>query len=310
MHLRERRIAQIVRDFFEAYALSDLIGVQLRSGELDFARVQRFVGESEESALYRLKEECHALFRHDVAGDGPRPELQAEELFDLAVGGLFHEAMRFREGYYLTTSYGPRLDRMLGEVTVPSPLATAFHRVFEAGHRRMLASHAETQELLRETREQLRILLRQAPHGGVLARTLVEQRARTEEVFQSELPVLLDELFGSAAVAYRLAIESLVEHGHYAQAASLLERDDVRASGEWAGAEHFARAMDRHDSGAMEEALELLAEWEASGAPGGTTWAERGCRVLDSIGSEAECGSSLRGRARALAEKIRSGSRS
>jgi hypothetical protein len=310
MKLRERRVAQIVRDFFEAYTLSDRIGVHLRAGDLDFARVQRFVGESEESTLYRLKEECHALFRHDVEAAGPQPELQAEELFDLAVGGLFHEAMRFREGYYLTTAYGPRLGRMMDEVSAPAALATAFRRVFEAGHRRMLESHAETQDLLRETRAQLRILLRQVPHGGILARTLVEHRARTEEVFGSDLPTLLDDVFGSAAEAYRLAIESLVEHGHYAQAAALLERDDAREYAGWVGAEHFVGAMERFYAGAAQQALDLLAVWVAAGTPGPAAWPERACEVLDSIESEDGCGSPPRERIRALAQKISSGSRS
>ena len=34
MELRERRVAQIVRDFFEAYMLSDRIGEHLRAGDL------------------------------------------------------------------------------------------------------------------------------------------------------------------------------------------------------------------------------------------------------------------------------------
>jgi hypothetical protein len=311
MELRERRVAQIVRDFFEAYMLSDRVGAHLRAGDLDFARVKKFVGESEESALYRLKEECHALFRHDVDAGGPRLELQAEEFFDLAVGGLFHEAMRFREGYYLATMYGPRLDRMMEEGTASGALATAFLRVVEAGRRRMLDSHAETQSLFRETREQLRILLRQAPPGGILARCLVEHRARTEEVFGTELPTLLDELFGSAAVAYGLAVESLVEHGHYAQAGALLERDDVRTAGDWGGAERFTRAMDRYYAGNAEEALELFADWVARGAPGAAAWPARARRVVESIASASgDCSTRLRERAEALAEELRSGSRS
>ncbi len=65
MDHRERRVAQIVRDFLEAYQLSAEIHEALAQGGLDFARVARLVGDSEESALYRLKEECHALFRLD-----------------------------------------------------------------------------------------------------------------------------------------------------------------------------------------------------------------------------------------------------
>jgi hypothetical protein len=310
MELRERRVGQIVRDFFEAYLVSSRIGAHLRAGDLDFVRVKRFVSESEESALYRLKEECHALFRHDVDAGGPRQELQAEELFDLAVGGLFHEAMRFRESFYLTTIYGPRLDRMMEEGSASGTLATAFRRVFEAGHRRMLDSHEETQELLRQTREQLRILLRQVPPGGVLARCLVEHRERTEEVFETALPTLLDELFGSAAAAYELAVESLVEHGHYSHAAALLEREDVRKCQDSPGADSFARAMDCYYAGRAEAALELFADWAANGSPGATAWSERARRVLGSIASASGGSTRLRERAEALADELSSDCRS
>jgi hypothetical protein len=311
MELRERRVAQIVRDFFEAYMLSDRIGEHLRAGDLDFTQVKRFVGEDEESALYRLKEGCHALFRQDVDAGGPRQELQAEEFFDLAVGGLFHEAMRFREGYYLTTTYGPRLDRMMEEGTASGTLAAAFRRVFEAGHRRMVDSHEETQALLRETREQLRILLRQAPPGGLLARCLVEQRSHTELVFGTELPTLLAEMFGSAAGAYELAVESLVDHGHYSHAAALLEREDVRSCRDWPGAGSFVQAMDDYYAGRAEESLEQFADWVAHGFPGVAGWTERARRVLGAIASESGgCRTRLRKRAEDLAEELSSGSRS
>ena len=148
MDHRERRVAQIVRDFLEAYQLSAEIHEALAQGGLDFARVARLVGDSEESALYRLKEECHALFRLD--GERSSLELDADELFDLEVAALFHEGMKFRESYYLTTTYGPRLERMMAEGSATGPLAGAFLRLFEAGRRRMRESGSEVASLFRE----------------------------------------------------------------------------------------------------------------------------------------------------------------
>jgi hypothetical protein len=310
MELRERRVALIVRDFCEAYTTSERIGTHLRAGDLDFARVERLVGESEQSTLYRLKEECHALFRVDAHAGESQSELHAEELFDLAVGALFHEAMRFRESYYMTTAYGPRLDRMLAEGKAAGPLVAGFQRLFEAGHRRMLESHVETRALLRETREQLRILLRQASRGGVLARSLVEHRARTEQVFEVPLPELLGEVFGSAEIGYRLAVESLVQHGHYAQASALLDRDDVCAGRGWEGAKAYVEGLDRYYGGEPAEAAERLGRWLESGAPGSESWAERARCVLERIASAANGDTRLRDRAATLADRLRTEYRS
>ena len=169
---RERRVAQILRDLMEAYELSAQVGASLRAGDLDFGPVRRLVGESEDSALYRLKEECHALFR--LSRQGSETELNAEELFDLAVGALFHEAMKFREGFYLTTTYGPRLERLMQKESARGPLVEAFSNVIDAGRQRMFESEVEMAELFDETRDQLVILLQQQPRSGAVARCLVE----------------------------------------------------------------------------------------------------------------------------------------
>lgn len=281
MELRERRVAQIVRDFLEAYTLSELVGQRLRAGSLDFATVHRLVNdEDEESTLLRLKEECHALFRFDE--NRTPTELQAEELFDLAVGALFHEAMKFREGFYVTTSYGPRLQRIVEE-GAPSTLLAAFRRVFEAGRRRMLEAQSEVQNLFRETRDQLRILLRQLPRSGAVARSLLDDAACTERVFDTPLDELLDDLYDSATDAYRLAIESLVEGGHYAEATALLERGDASGNGYCAGKSRFARGMARYYEGDFASALEELALWIEAGAFESPLWRERAARVLRAI---------------------------
>ena len=190
----------------------------------------RLVGDAEDSALFRLKEECHALFRLDDAR--PRTEVQAEELFDLAVGALFHETMKFREGFYLTDTLRPAAaahdGRGLGyRVRSPTPSGACS----KAGSRRMLESEAEAEQLFRETRDQLLIVLRQLAASGAVARSLVEDAPRAEQVFGMPLARLLADIYGSAARGYQLAIDSLIENGHYAEAAAVLEHPDARAAG-------------------------------------------------------------------------------
>jgi len=286
MDRHERRVAMIVRDFMEAYALSSHIQGRPHGEDLEFSWIERLVGETEESALYRLKEECHALFR--LNGGRSRMELQAEELFDLAVGALFHEGMKLRESFYLTTAYGPRLERMMAEGSASGPMAEAFRRVFEAGRRRMLESETEVAELFRETRDQLLILLHQMPASGAVARSLVEDPERTRAVFGMELPGLLSRVYGSSHDGFKLAVESLLENGHFVEAAALLAREELGDGDFWRAAECFAVGMARYYAGDPQAALESLSRWVSDGARGEPRWREFARRALDSLVSTTQ----------------------
>jgi hypothetical protein len=285
---RERLIAHIVRDFMTAYGLARRIGVELRAGTLEFAMVDRLVGDvgdSPRSVLFRLKEDCHALFRDPSAS--PSTEPQATELFDLAVGALFHEAMRFREGYYLYTTYGPRARRSLAE-SPSGPLAQGFRRLFDAGYRRMLESEAETEELFRETREQLRVLLHEWSNGGEIARSLVADPDRTEAVFSTPLAELLREVFGSASRGYALAIGCLLACGHYRQAAELIDRPGVAQIGLEGVEPVLIRGLAAYYGGNPCEALQLLGAWAKQGADGMAPLRARASAVLRLIAYEVE----------------------
>lgn len=287
---RERRVAQIMRDFMEAYELSSQIGRALESDELDFQRVRRLVGDSEESALYRLKEECHALFRFDQ--ERSESEIQAEELFDLAVGALFHEAMRFREGYYLTTRYAPRLESQRER----GPLVAAFLNVIRSGHTRMRESGAEMLTLFEQTRDQLVILLKEMSESGVIARSLLEDSERAARVFDCSTTELMREIFGDADRAARLAVENLIAFGHYQEADEMVER--VATTEPFgSNARAFAIAMDRYFAGEPSAALDGLETWVERDTRRPDLWTQQARRILDlmlengyepSLGSRAE----------------------
>ncbi|MFQ5513319.1 MAG: hypothetical protein ACE5FG_02690 [Myxococcota bacterium] len=285
MNLRERRVAQIVRDFQDAFVLSARIRDRLPAGDLDFAWIERLVGESEESTLYRLKEECHALFRRNGAEDSS--QLEAEELLDLAVAALFHEAMKFRESFYLTTTYQPRLKRMASEGSASSALAEAFRRLFEAGRRRMFESETELANLFRETRDQLLIVLRQMPPSGAVARSLTEDPARVQAVFGMPLEELLDHVYGSARSGRMLAVRSLLDNGHFAEAEAVLaDGEDTDAAARSTCS--YAGGMARYYAGDVQAALEGLERWIRDGAGGYPEWRERARKVLESIGATSE----------------------
>lgn len=258
MELRERRLAQIVRAFLDACVQAGEVEEHLRSDSLEFARVEQLVGEAEDAVLYRLKEDCHALFRSDQGR--PANELAAEELFDLAVGALFHEAMKFREGFYVTRRYGPRLERMrAGDGS--SPLLDTFHAVLESGRRRVGESAAELRSLLRETREQLLILLRQGGASGAVARALVEDPARSEQVFGSDLRELLIEIFGDEELAYSRALDDLLDNGHFEEALRLLDRAELRDRPSLRSSHPYASGMASYYRGRFEESVASFERW-------------------------------------------------
>jgi hypothetical protein len=301
--LRERRLAHIVRDFMEAFVLAARIRNELREGTLGFERVERLVGDAEDSLLYRLKEECHALFRH-AGAERPRTEVDAEELFDLAVGALFHEAMKFREGFYVAMTYGPRLERMIAEGTASGALARTCRKVLEDGRMRMRESADEAWALFGETREQLRTLLRQLDDAGSVARSLVEEPRRTEYVFGVPLHELLVDLYQEAERGLALAIESLLSSGHYQEARGVLGREELRASDVCRAALPYARGMAAYYSGDYERALDELEVWADGGMAGHETRLQHAQRALAALAKSIEGSEGALGQ-RALALSLR-----
>jgi hypothetical protein len=283
----------------DAYDLSAEVNRRLKLGDLDFETVERLVGDSEQSALFRLKEECHALFRFDKTSS--QEELLAEELFDLAVGALFHEAMKFREGYYLTTTYRPHLERMMQAGSARGQLAETFLRVFEAGRQRMLESAQEAVELFSETRAQLLVMLQQMPQSTAIARVLVSDPQRTRRVFDVELDALLARIFGSPALGAQLAVRGLMQSGHFQTALAALERcetdDPVRSA-----LEPLLRGLERLYADDEAAALAALESWIERGESDDPEWLAATARALELL-EQSDHPASVK-RAQALRERL------
>jgi hypothetical protein len=289
----------------EAYVLAGRIQGQLRDGTLDFEQVERLVGDAESSLLFRLKEECHALFRHP-GGERPRTEVDAEELFDLAVGALFHEAMKFREGFYVAMTYGPRLERMIADGTASGALALTCRKVLEDGRMRMRESAEEVRALFTETREQLRTLLHQIDDdSGAVARGLVEEPKRTESVFGVPLHALLADLYSATECGLSLAIESLLSSGHYQEARGVLARDELREFDFCRRTVPYAAGMAAFYAGEYPRAIEQLELWAGAGAPGPEVRIQHAQRALAALARNIEPGhDGLAQRALALWQRL------
>ena len=218
MQRADQGLVAIVRDFVDAHQLWRSLVARYRKGELRFEQLKSFVGEDESSVLFRLKERCHAQFRSDR--EDLALAMHREALFDLAVGSLFHEAMKFRESLYQREVYGPKVRALrssAGEEAAVS-LFVEFERMLSGVSRKLEEGLHEVEVLLEQTVQQLRVLLLLHRENGFVARYLVENVPVAEEIFGVSFDALLAEFYGSPAEGYRTAGRSYLMSGHYGAA--------------------------------------------------------------------------------------------
>jgi tetratricopeptide (TPR) repeat protein len=227
--------------------------------------VQALAGDTEASVLFRLKERCHALFRAGAFGD----DLPRVALFDLAVGSMFHEAMKLRENFYQLEVYAPKVEAARREAESGSEgLFEEFARILAGSLERLAEAFAETEALLEQTRRQFRVLLRTHRGNGLVSRYLLENAALAEEVLGESLDAFFGEIHGDPIAAWALAARSYLASGYFAEARSALSealaRDPARADLRRALA--YANGMDAYLCGRYEHALCDLERW-AEGGP-------------------------------------------
>jgi tetratricopeptide (TPR) repeat protein len=261
-------MVDIVRDFLEAHQLVTRLFARFRSGELRFEEFELLVSDDETSVLFRIKERCHALFR---AGSGSVPHREA--LFDLAVGSLFHEAMKFRENFYQREVYGPRVRALRSEAGGESDaLFREFERILAAGSLRLEEGLQETEALIGRTLEQLRVLLGEHRKNGLLTRYLIENRELVESVFSVDLDALLAEIHQTTEAGYAVAGRSYLESGRFDEAlagfGAAIERGG--SVDEYAPLAEYARGMSAYLARDYADAVEKLGLWlDGAGGAGG-----------------------------------------
>jgi hypothetical protein len=273
MRAVEPGLVHIVRDFLAVHRLmQDLIARQ-REGRLRFDDLRELVGDDERSVLFRLKERCHSAFRNSREGKGDGAALQREALFDLTIGSLFHEAMKLRENFYQREVYGPRVQALRSRAGGDAPeLFEEFDRLLDGVSARLAEGLSESEVLLAQTVEQLRLLIGAHRGDGSVARFLIENPERVQAVFERPLDELLAETHGSTAAAYSLAGSSYLDSGYYAEAVAALEqakRRDARCA-DLVPLLAYARGMDaylRRDYAASVSELSSWASTRDAGAP-------------------------------------------
>ena len=262
MACSEFGLVDIVRDFLYADTLTRRLFARYRVGTLRFEEVQELVGDGEGSVLFRLKEHCHALFR--PRDRSPGISMPREALFDLAVGSLFHEAMKFRENLYQHAVYGPKVRALRSEAGAEaSEIFGEFEKILAAAAVRLVEAVAETEALLAHTRTQFHVLLVAHRDNGLVARYLIENASLVAEVFDGDLDQLLEEIHGSAARGYQVAAQSYLASGYFGPARSALAEAIARSADDPAlpGLAAYAEGMDAYLEGRYGEAIAGLERW-------------------------------------------------
>ena len=302
-------LVEIAREFLVAYRRTCEVAALHRAGELSFDVVRGWAGDDDASALFRLKERCHALFRE--TGEHPEDGMAPAALFDLTVGALFHEAMRFRENFYQREIYGPRVRRLEGASPEEAELIREFDKILSGASVRLDEALQETEALLGQTRRQFRGLLAVNQEDGLVTRFLIENAGYVALVFDGGLEVLLAEVHGDAARGYALAARSYLDSGHFAEGARLL--DDARRLGgdrpEWIRLGNYADAMNAYLEGAYADAVASLSAWlEKAPPPEEAPYALQALDAVSHLGrlAEGEEGERTAAAAERLAERLQS----
>lgn len=264
-------LVDIVRDFIVVHQRFGDLFERFRDGSLHFEEVRHLVADSDSSVLFRLKERAHGLFRDR---DPDEPLRRGEALFDLAVGSLFHEALKFRENLYQIEVYGPKVQALRKDVGDDADdLVAEFEKILRAASDRLGESLRETETILGQTRKQLLALLADAmdrgptdPVAGLVTRFLLEEREQVEAVYTEGLGELLARVHDGVPSAYLCAIRSHLASAHFEEAAQLIgearKLDDSDAESTSLGhLEAYALGMKAYLDGDYAESVARITVW-------------------------------------------------
>lgn len=253
---------QLLREFLAGYTAFVDVFARYGIDEIPFATIRELVGDDEGAVLFRMKEKSHALFRTDEFAS---EVVRHEALFDLALGSLFHEAMKLRESLYQREVYGPRV-ALLREAADPESesLIGEFDRILGKSIARQGEVVAEVRVLLSQTRDQLRRLLLERAGDRRVTRCLLSRKEQVDATFPEGLSGLLRVMHGNAATGLIEGARALLESAYYLEALETLRRTRAEADapiGEIRQLELYAEGMQAVLDGRYARSIETLSEW-------------------------------------------------
>lgn len=302
---------QLLREFLSAHAELRGIFTEYSEDKIPFVKIRALVGDDDRSVLYRLKEKSHALFRaHGMATRAVR----REALFDLAVGSLFHEAMKLRESLYQREVYAPRVASLREAADEESDeLFEEFDRILDNSVSRLGEVISEVRALMVQTRDQLRRLLIERSGDRFVTRCLLSRREQVDATFPEGFMGVLEEMHGNTVTGLIEGARALLESAYFVEAAAALREagedpNAPRAEIEQLGL--YAKGMQAFLIGDYSTSLATLEAWADLGADDQERdFARLAATVLGRVGrlvEDDEDGAAIMDRAKQLQLRLES----
>jgi hypothetical protein len=213
---RYRDILEIVRGLLLSGIAFQEVFKKHKEGRLRFSDVANWVDDKGQSLLYNAKEQCHLLFRYV----GKSPVQKKEWLLDLAIGSIFHEAMKLRENLYQLQVYRPKyLQYKLkaGKSTYERDYLQQFQRIISKAEQGVAEGMEETRSLFRDAMAQLVDFFKENAKNIFLVRFLLENQILLKRVYGSrKTKEIFDGMFKKGVLdAYDLVGRSYLQSEHY-----------------------------------------------------------------------------------------------
>lgn len=219
-------ILEIVRDYLYSHNRFQSIYKKYKAQTLSFDDVEKFVTDKDPTVpLFNLKESCHMLFRYQ----GEEQSSDEEKLLDLAIGSIFHEAMKLRENLYQLKVYKPRYLQIQDSQQASDyerNLLQEFMKIGAKTEKRLAESMTETKRLFRDTLEQLAHLLPRYKDNAVLIKFLLRNKDLLQQAFgrRRGLEIIADMFSGGLGEAYDVEGRSYLASEHYDLAAQFFSQ--------------------------------------------------------------------------------------
>ena len=215
---RNKNLLEMVRRLLLAEVAFQEISEKYKEGKLRFSDIGDWVDDKGQSLLYNLKEQSHSLFR---AG-GKEPVHRNEWLLDLAIGSIFHEAMKLRENIYQMEVYRPRylqFKSKMGKTTYgyERNYLQQFERIITRSEQGVQEGMEETRSLFGDAIEQLIDFFKKNRKNPYLVRFLLEHQHLLERVYgNKKVQGIFGLMFKNGFLeAYYRAGRSYLQSGHY-----------------------------------------------------------------------------------------------
>jgi len=213
---RDRQILEIVRGLLLSEVVFQGIFKKYKEGHLRFSDIGNWVDDKGQSLLYNAKEQCHDIFRYVETG----PFHKKEWLLDLAIGSIFHEAMKLRENIYQIEVYRPKyLQYKLkaGKLAYERSYLLQFERIISKAEQGLEEGMEETRSLFQDAMAQLVDFFKESTGNRFLVRFLLENQPLLRKIYGSKrAKEIFNVMFEKGLLdAYFFAGRSYLESKHY-----------------------------------------------------------------------------------------------